>query len=164
VSGKKGPVTIISGGQTGVDRAALDVAIELGLLYGGAVPRGRKAEDGPIDRRYRWLKELSTGGYRKRTEQNVLDGDATLIITEGRPTSGTGYTIACAVKQGRPYLIVDLYRDPIDETVRIIGRWLAEVRPVILNVAGPRESSCPGIYEKAIPVLRAVFSTMVARL
>jgi hypothetical protein len=157
----KALIKIISGGQTGVDRAALDVAIELGLSYGGAVPRGRRAEDGPIDRRYRGLKELPEGGYRRRTEQNVLDGDATLIITEGKPTAGTGYTIICAVRQGKPHLVVDLDRCERAGAVLATRRWLAEVRPPVLNVAGPRESGSPGIYEKAKMMLREVLTPCV---
>ena len=82
-------VKVISGGQTGVDRAALDAAIELGLDYGGSVPKGRKAEDGPIDEKYGKLTELGSLDYRVRTQKNVTDSDATLIITMGRFPGGT---------------------------------------------------------------------------
>ncbi len=82
---------IISGGQTGADRAALDVAIKLDLPHGGWIPKGRKAEDGPLTDKYQ-LQEMSTASYSKRTEQNVIDSDGTLIICRGKPTGGSDYT------------------------------------------------------------------------
>ena len=82
---------IISGGQTGADRAALDAAIRLGIPHGGWIPKGRIAEDGPLAATYR-LREMPTGGYAERTEKNVMDSDGTLIISHGAPTGGTEYT------------------------------------------------------------------------
>ena len=83
---------VISGGQTGVDRAALDAAFELALECGGWVPAGRRAEDGPVDARYP-LRETAAGDYETRTRLNVRDSDATLILTRGRPSGGTALTV-----------------------------------------------------------------------
>src|SRR5207302_8438813 len=98
---------IISGGQTGVDRAALDVALELGLPCGGWCPRGRRAEDGPLDARYP-LRETPWSGYPQRTGWNVRDSDGTLILTRGRPDRGTAYTAEVAGRLHKPCLILDL--------------------------------------------------------
>lgn len=102
---------IVSGGQTGVDRAALDTALELGLPCGGRCPRGRKAEDGPIPARYP-LTETSSAEYAQRTEWNVRDSDGTLVLTRGQPTGGTALTIELAERLGKPYLVVDLESEP----------------------------------------------------
>ena len=98
---------IVSGGQTGVDRAALDVALELGVACGGWCPKGRRAEDGTIAERYP-LTETSTRAYPERTRRNVLDSDGTLILARGRPTGGTALTIKIAAETGKPCFIVDL--------------------------------------------------------
>ncbi len=151
-------VKIISGGQTGVDRAALDAAIELGLGYGGSIPKGRKAEDGPIDENYGKLTELGSPDYRVRTQKNVTDSDATLIITTGRLSGGTELTARLASTQHKPHLIIDLKK--MDEA-RALGEaaaWLDLVRPGVLNVAGPRESEAPGIYGAAYGFLHLLFS------
>ena len=147
---------IISGGQTGVDRAALDAAMALNLSYGGAVPKGRKAEDGPIHRKYAFLRELPTERYDVRTERNVCDGDATLILTIGKPKGGTAYTAACARMQGKPHLLVDLGEKTDEEIVERVKDWLAQTRPTILNVAGPRASQAPGIYDRAYRLLHRI--------
>lgn len=144
------PSKIISGGQTGVDRAALDVATELGLARGGWCPRGRRAEKGRIPERYP-LQETPSVDYAERTEWNVRDADATLIITRGALASGTALTAELARRQRKPFLIIDLAAAPAPETAR---QWLARTAPRILNVAGPRESGCPGIYEESVRFLR----------
>jgi hypothetical protein len=151
-------VKVISGGQTGVDRAALDAAIELGLDYGGAIPRGRKAEDGPVDAKYWKLTELGTADYRVRTHRNVEDSDATLIIAEGRIKGGTALTAKYASAEAKPRLIVDLKKQ--DEALALgeTTAWLRRVRPKTLNIAGPRESEAPGIYEAARRFLRLLLS------
>jgi hypothetical protein len=133
---------VVSGGQTGVDRAALDAALALGLPCGGWCPRGRKAEDGAIDPRYP-LTETPSDDYAERTEWNVRDSDGTLVLTWGRPTGGTAFTIATAEGLGRPLLVVDLGHRPKPEAVR---DWIASARVRVLNVAGPRESLRPGIH------------------
>ena len=148
---------VISGGQTGVDRAALDAAIAVGFDYGGSIPLGRKAEDGFIDLRYTKLIELSTAAYGTRTEQNVIEGDATLIFTAGQPDGGTKLTIKLLRKHCKPYLLIYLANTGENEVVEQIKNWLCKVEPRVLNVAGPRESKSPGIYTQVFDILMAVF-------
>ena len=141
---------IISGGQTGVDRAALDAAQELGLEAGGWCPRGRRAEDGMIPERYP-LQETGSWKYPVRTRKNVLNSDGTLILIQGAPQGGTALTISLAEKLGRPYRIVDLILEPSRKPgIRV---WGMQNRIRILNVAGPRESEAPGIYDRALQFL-----------
>lgn len=132
---------IISGGQTGVDRAALDAAIELGIPHGGWCPLGRLAEDGPIPDRYQ-LRETESPEYVVRTERNVVDSDATLILHRGRISGGTKLTLQLARRYNKPHFAVDLdaATDPAE-----LRRWLAEHGVETLNVAGPRESQSPGV-------------------
>ena len=143
---------IISGGQTGVDRAALDFAIRHGIPHGGSVPAGRLAEDGVIADRYD-MTEIE-GGYRQRTKQNVIDSDATLILTGGVLEGGTLATRNVAKRLGRPHLVVRLDRRLVLGTVAgETLRWIRNTGIRILNVAGPRESKCPGIYAQATEYL-----------
>lgn len=148
---------VISGGQTGVDRAALDAAIAAGLDYGGSVPKGRMAEDGPIGQSYRLLKEMPYGTYKDRTEKNIEDADATLIFTKGKPTDGTAYTIRYARKLYKPILVIDLVDKSSESVVRKVEGWLELIHPHVLNVAGPRESKSPGIYAQALQILKTIF-------
>jgi hypothetical protein len=141
---------IVSGGQTGVDRAALDVALELGYPCGGWCPAGRRAEDGVIPERYP-LKETPWWGYPQRTEWNVRDSDGTLILTAGSSDRGSTLTKELAEKRGKPCLVVDLTREADAGKVR---EWIREHGIAVLNVAGPRESSAQGIYDLAIKFLR----------
>jgi len=150
--GEAGLERIISGGQTGVDRAALDVAIELGLAHGGWCPAGRLAEDGEIPSRYD-LWETASAKYDARTKANVVDSDATLILCRGEPTGGTLLTLRMAERRGKPHLVVDLDDPPPTDDVR---RWLAATPVRVLNVAGPRESSSPGVAFAAADFLRRV--------
>jgi hypothetical protein len=143
---------IVSGGQTGVDRAALDAAIELNVPHGGWCPRGRLAEDGRIPDCYR-LRETDSPEYAFRTEQNVLDSDATLILYRGRIAGGTELTLRMARQHDRPHLVVDL--DAAVEPAEV-HRWLEEQAVETLNIAGPRESQSPGIGEMAREFLRNV--------
>ena len=140
---------IISGGQTGVDRAALDVAIAHGVSHGGWCPRGRKAEDGRIPERYA-LRELASAGYAARTARNVVDSDGTLVLTVGVPTGGTALTIGLADQYGRPCLVVDL---DAPCSPGAVADWLETHHVRILNVAGPRESTSPGIHDRAAAYL-----------
>jgi hypothetical protein len=144
--------TVISGGQTGVDRAALDAARELGLETGGWCPKGRRAEDGPIPHRYP-LKETVSAAYPVRTERNVRDSQGTLILTRGRLKGGTALTRKLAQAAGKPCLVIDLSLKEGDEAVRDWGRGQAIG---VLNVAGPRESEAPGIYGEAFRFLITV--------
>jgi len=146
---------VISGGQTGVDRSALDVALELGMPAGGWCPKGRKAEDGSLASRYP-LTETPSEQYWQRTEWNVRDSDGTLVLTRGAPAEGTAYTIQAARKMGKPCLVLDLSEGPSESAVQA---WAEEHKVRVLNVAGPRESKCPGIYAQAAQFLRAILST-----
>lgn len=145
---------IVSGGQTGVDRAALDFALLAGVPQEGWCPRGRRSEDGRIGERYS-LRETPLRNYRQRTEWNVRDSDATLVITTCRLLSGgTRHTARTARKLGKPVLVID----PEDaEAVERTEAWLKEYAVGTLNVAGPRENSEPGIYEKTLVFLRALY-------
>jgi Circularly permutated YpsA SLOG family len=145
---------IVSGGQTGVDRAALDVALARGLACGGWCPRGRRAEDGPIALRYP-LQETAAPAYPVRTRWNVRDSDGTLILTRGQPDRGTALTVEIARRLGRPFLLVDLQES---KDVAGIRQWLKDKAIHVLNVAGPRESSQPGIYAEAVQLLLQVVS------
>lgn len=138
------PIHVHSGGQTGVDRAALDAALSAGVPVGGWCPRGRRAEDGPIPPRYP-LCETPTPEYAERTAWNVRDTNATLILTRGTPTGGTATTIEVARDLGKPLLVVE----PEDANVATVVRWLREHGATTLNVAGPRESTAPGVYDDA---------------
>lgn len=136
---------IVSGGQTGVDRAALDVALALGIACGGWCPKGRRAEDGTIPDRYP-LVETASRDYRERTRRNVEDSDGTLILTRGALGGGTAYTRDCAEALGKPYLVLALDKRPDAQAAR---DWIRRHGLRVLNVAGPRESSRPGIYRQA---------------
>jgi hypothetical protein len=136
---------IISGGQTGVDRGALDAAIALGMEQGGWCPQGRQAEDGRIPDCY-LLEETDSPDYPVRTERNVLEGDATLIFYRGQLSGGTLLTLRLAEEHGRPYLAVDL--DSLIPPGEI-RKWFKEHDVKVLNVAGPRESQSPGISQLA---------------
>jgi len=144
---------IISGGQTGVDRSALDVALEMGIPCGGWCPKGRIAEDGMILPLYP-LEETSSPKYKQRTEWNVRDSDGTLILTEGDPTEGTALTIEYAQKHNKPCLIVDFLKEPSANTVL---DWVKENEISHLNIAGPRESKKPNIYNLTKDFLHQVF-------
>ncbi|HJU03678.1 MAG TPA: putative molybdenum carrier protein [Nitrospiraceae bacterium] len=145
---------VVSGGQTGVDRAALDVARTLGMVHGGWCPSGRLAEDGIIPPEYP-LHETPSAEYAQRTRWNVRDSDGTLVLTMGRSKLGTALTIDVATRLNKPYLVVDLINQPCADVVR---RWARDHHIRILNVAGPRESTSPGIYTRAKQFLSAVFA------
>ncbi|MBI3292190.1 MAG: putative molybdenum carrier protein [Elusimicrobia bacterium] len=149
---------IISGGQTGVDRAALDVAIELGIPHGGFCPRGRKAEDGRIPDRY-VLTETDSEDYAVRTERNVDASDGTLILFFGEMSGGTLITNElCQVKR-KPVFVVDLMAlSP--ETPWAFRTWFQTNGIRVLNVAGPRASQTPAIYSKAKTLLTHLFTAI----
>jgi hypothetical protein len=145
---------VVSGGQTGVDRAALDVALELGVPCGGWCPRGRRAEDGPIAPHYP-LQETPRAEYRQRTAGNVRVADGTLVLTRGQPRGGTALTIRLACRLGKPCLIVD-FEQPLNPLT--VSAWAQSARVRVLNVAGPRESEQPGIHAQAAQFLREILS------
>ncbi len=145
------PLVIVSGGQTGVDRAALDVGLSLGLEVSGWCPRGRRAEDGPLDPGYP-LRETASRNYAVRTAWNVRDSDATLILSPTPLSGGTLRTLQEARRQGRPILCLELGSAETREFVC----WLAVHRPQVLNVAGPRENPGARIYPAASRQLDAL--------
>ena len=147
---------IVSGGQTGVDRAALDVALDLGMACGGWCPRGRAAEDGVLAASYP-LRETVTADYAERTRLNVRDADATLVLTRGRPSGGTALTLDFARMLGRPSLVVDLGAPDSGAPARA-GAWIEAEGVATLNVAGPRESTAPGIHQEASAFLRELLA------
>ena len=145
---------IISGGQTGVDRAALDFAIEHDIPHGGYCPKGRKAEDGRIPERYQ-LTETESAQYEDRTEQNLLEADGTLILDSGALSGGTALTAELCLKHLRPLHIIDL-NEAGTKTRADFWRWVDENAVRILNVAGSRESKRP-LYESAKACLEMLF-------
>ena len=153
------PRKIISGGQTGVDRAALDAARELGLPYGGYVPRGRWTEDGPLPNHYSGMLETEGAHPAGRTKRNVRAADATLIITRSGCRGGTLLTLEKARAWGRPHLVIDLATTTHEEAVRAIREWLEVTAPETLNVAGPRASKDPAIYDESKAILTGVLGT-----
>jgi len=151
---------IISGGQTGVDRAGLDAAIELGLPYGGKVPKGRLSEepDG-VPMRYT-LVELDSPKYPVRTRANVMDSDGTLVLcskAQYAQSRGTKLTIKIAVQYGKPWWVADPTSDSHIEKVVV---WLRKHSIKTLNIAGPRESRCPGIRHNSVAFIKSVIQEM----
>jgi hypothetical protein len=146
---------IVSGGQTGVDRAALDAAIERGIPHGGWCPKGRLAEDGVIPLRYR-LIETESSEYLLRTQRNVADSDATLILNLGPLEGGSAATLMHAVQIGRPHLLLQLDETTSEFLAPRTMDWLKANKILVLNVAGPRESERPGAYAAALRFLRAL--------
>jgi len=136
---------IISGGQSGVDRAALDAALELGIPHGGWCPRGRLAEDGRIPSKYR-LQETFSPDYTVRTRLNIRDSDGTLILYREPLEGGTALTWHKTLELEKPVLLVELGFPPVVEAFLL---WLRENSIHTLNIAGPRESQRPGISTEA---------------
>jgi len=157
---------IVSGGQTGVDRAALDVAVELGLPYAGWCPSGGWAEDLPeppgLLARYPYLTETPSADPAQRTRWNVRDSDATLLVTAGQLLSaGTALTLATAIELDRPLAVVDADRPA--SGLRDVRELLEQLHDVRLNVAGPRESEAPGIYAASTALLSPLLAGVCDR-
>jgi hypothetical protein len=144
---------IVSGGQTGVDRGALDAALELGVPCGGWCPKGRRAEDGRLESRYP-LRETSSPRYPQRTEWNVRDSDGTLVLARGALRAGSALTVELARRRAKPWLVVDLTREGGGQAVPDVVAWIHRHAVKVLNVAGPRESENPGIHAQAIAFVR----------
>jgi hypothetical protein len=155
-------VKIISGGQSGVDRAALDVALKHGIDAGGSCPTGRLDEFGRIPDCYP-LKELENGGFTERTLQNVKDSDGTVVIYPGNLSGGTEQTVRFCIEQRRPRLLIDASKIPIKEAAKLIADFVREKQIDILNVAGPRKSEWPEGYEYASLGLDILLNAITSR-
>ncbi|HTX88159.1 MAG TPA: putative molybdenum carrier protein [Bacteroidales bacterium] len=151
--GNQPHITLISGGQTGVDRATLDFALEHGIPCGGYCPKGRKAEDGRIDKKYP-LIETNTENYSERTIQNVQQSDGIIVFFDNHIDPGTQFAIDTSRKLCKTCLLVNLATPSNRE---MIAEWLRKNNITKLNIAGPRESFNPGIYQKVRKVLGHVF-------
>ena len=139
---------IVSGGQAGIDRGALDAALEAGFPCGGWAPEGRAAEDGRIPVRYP-LQELAGAGYEERTLQNVLDSDGTAILHTGMLRGGTRQTMLHCVKHGKPFELVDATRSGPRDAARKLADFVERNRISVLNVAVPRASKWREGYQYA---------------
>lgn len=148
------PRKIISGGQTGVDRAALDAALELGIPIGGWCPRGRKSEDGTIPDKYP-LIETPKSYSLQRTEWNIRDSDATLILNIGELEGGTKRTLEIVQNISKPVMIIQLEQK---QSVKKAISWLSMNRVEILNIAGPRSSKRPSVYQQAFLICLELLS------
>lgn len=153
-------LAVISGGQTGVDRGALDAALEAKGPCGGWCPAGREAEDGRIPARYP-LQELPGAGYIQRTRKNVEDSDATLIIIFRRATGGTARTIEFCQRVGKPHLVIDAEAISIDEAAHRVAEFVQEKGVQRLNVAGPRASGEPRGYAYAYAIVKRLLPESV---
>ncbi len=142
------PKKIVSGGQTGVDRGALDAAIEQDFPAGGYCPEGRKAEDGRIPDRYPVI-EIPGTGYEIRTERNVIDSDGTLIIYFFRLSGGTEQTVEYCKDRQKPCLLIDAENTSLSDALANSLRFVSREHIKILNVAGPRNSQAPQAYQYA---------------
>jgi hypothetical protein len=155
-------VKIISGGQTGVDRAALDAALRHGIESGGWCPTGRLDEFGRIPDRYP-VKELQNGGFTERTLQNVKDSDGTVIIYPGKLSGGTEQTVHFCVEQPRPHELIDVSNVSIEKAAQLIADFVRKNNVAILNVAGPRASEWPEGYDCAAQALDIFLNSITSK-
>ena len=166
------PITrIVSGGQTGADQGALAAALYCSLPYGGWIPKGRKAEYGKIPAKFDQLFEMKSASYLARTEANVVDSDATLVLTYGKATGGSKKTIDFAKKHGKPVLHIAIDEYSRNEVVHWVLRWFDGdvTKPTppancILNVAGSRESKAPGIQDAVMGMMIDLISQANGKL
>jgi Circularly permutated YpsA SLOG family len=147
-------VKIISGGQTGVDRAALDVALKHGIECGGWCPAGRLDEFGRIPDQYP-LQKLEAGGFAERTLQNVKYSDGTVVIYPGKLYGGTEQTVRFCVELGRPHELIDASKLATENAARLITEFVRNNKISILNIAGPRQSEWPEAYDYASGAVEA---------
>lgn len=148
---------IISGGQTGADRAALDAALATGFPAGGSCPAGRMAEDGPIAAPYP-LIEIA-GGYLERTQRNVEDADGTVVFYHRDLQGGSKQTVAFCIEIGKPYQLIEIASLQIAHAAEQVLAFIDEFAIQVLNVAGPRHSDCPAMY----PYVKAVIERVIAQ-
>ena len=143
-----------------MDRAALDAALGKNFPCAGWCPKGRTAEDNPLSKKYP-LQEAKSSDERMPTELNILEGDGTLILTRGRATGCTALSAVLARRRAKPLLVVDLQNQtPFPTVISQITKWMEDRKIEILNVVGPRESRCPGIYQDAKTIMEALIDSL----
>ena len=150
---------IISGGQTGVDRAALDVALKHRIPCGGWCPEGRTDEEGKIPDRYP-MTELKKGGPTERTEQNVRDSDGTIVIFFHELSGGTAHTVGCCIEQQQPHRLIDAAKYSPEDAATLMVAFVFDHDIEILNIAGPRASEWAGGYDYALRAVDVLLSRM----
>lgn len=153
---------VISGAQTGADRAGIDAAIAVGVQYGGKIPKYRRSEDGAVPLHYEELTEIPERNYLVRTEANVEYSDATIVFSRKRPTAGSRRTIEFAYRHGKPCLHVDCSSGTYLELAKVTIDWLKKL-PLsegVVNVAGSHESTMPGIYMKVFHIMVEVLDEL----
>ncbi len=150
---------VITGGQTGVDRGALDAALDLAFPCGGWCPADRAAEDGTIPSRYP-LTPLPGGGYRERTLQNVIDSDGTVILAKTSLTGGTRLTLELCERHAKPHLVIDAAETGEADAARLIARFIDEHDIRVLNIAGPRASLWPEAHAFATRTVRDLLGAL----
>jgi hypothetical protein len=154
-------VKIISGGQTGVDRAALDVAVKHGIDCGGWCPAGRSDEFGRIPAQYP-LEEVEGGGFTERTSQNVKDSNGTIIIYFRQLRGGTEQTVRFCVEQQRPHELIDASKISVEDAARLVADFVRRHKIDILNVAGPRQSEWPEGYDYVFRALETFVNSITS--
>lgn len=150
-------ISVVTGGQTGVDRAAMDIALKQGLPLEGYCPRGRLAEDGPIAIHYP-LRETDSANPAERTLINVKISQGTLILYNSQPDKGTEYTKYCCIRNNNPFL--EIHLNAASQDIAKTIHWLKSSDIQKLNIAGPRESESPGIYESTMTFLNKLFQKL----
>jgi len=150
---------IISGGQTGVDRAALDVALKHRIKCGGWCPEGRLDEEGKIPDRYP-MTELKKGGPDERTARNVYDSDGTIVIYFHELSGGTAYTVGCCIEQRRPHRLIDAAKYSPEDAATLMVAFVVDHDIDILNIAGPRASEWLGGYDYALRAVDVLLSRL----
>ncbi|MFO7934259.1 MAG: putative molybdenum carrier protein [Bacteroidales bacterium] len=151
---------LVSGGQTGIDRAVLDFCLDHGIPCGGWCPAGRKAEDGIIDEKYP-LKELPEASYGKRTAANVRDSDATVILFPGEMEGGTLKSFEFVIKEKKPFLLLDMSILDATTAADRLRRFLESYAPSTVNFSGPRHSQWEEGYGYCYAILQLVLGTPI---
>ena len=148
----KGTQKIVSGCQTGADIAGIDAAISYDFPYGGWVPKGRRTEAGPLPEKY-LVQEMPTKGYPKRTEQNVIDSDGTVIFVHGKLSGGSDLTRKLAEKHKKPWLHLDMLENSVEGAADTLLAWIDRMGVEVLNVAGRSASKDSHIYAVVFQVV-----------